>query len=239
MERGRRSGGAAAWLRCDGGSGSGVTREGGRGERGGAHTEWAEPWSPDSAWSRGCDASAQNRACVQRSRRRGTSNLRVCSPSARSPWRLLFLRLLATPCSAPCSTCSRCSSLTIVRKRRRRRRRARPCRRPSRWRRPGCGGCALLLDPRDHRRLVHRRELAVVAHLFHRAHLLEEDRVADEARLEGARDVGRRLHRSESSSAFFFFFSRSFCSCSIAAFTCNTRELRGVNRDSRVNGELR
>ena len=26
-----------------------------------------------------------------------TSNLRVCSPSARSPWRLLFLRLLATP----------------------------------------------------------------------------------------------------------------------------------------------
>ena len=28
----------------------------------------------------------------------------------------------------------------------------------------------------------------------HRAHLLEEDRVADEARLERARDVGRRLH---------------------------------------------
>ena len=26
-----------------------------------------------------------------------TSNLRACSPSARSPWRLLFLRLLATP----------------------------------------------------------------------------------------------------------------------------------------------
>ena len=52
----------------------------------------------------------------------------------------------------------------------------------------------LLLDPRDHRRLVHCGELAVVAHLFHRAHLLEEDRVADEARLEGARDVGRRLH---------------------------------------------
>ena len=32
----------------------------------------------------------------------------------------------------------------------------------------------LLLDPRDHRRLVHCGELAVVAHLFHSAHLLEQ-----------------------------------------------------------------
>ena len=32
----------------------------------------------------------------------------------------------------------------------------------------------LLLDPRDHRRLVHCGKLAVVAHLLHRAHLLEQ-----------------------------------------------------------------